>query len=100
MLSQVFQLNQSDKCVHNKFDDQGNYNKFDDRGNYIIFCYVDDMLIFWTNLVQVDMTWSFLSSYFKMKNKGELDVIHGIKIIRDKYKLILIQAHYVKKILQ
>ncbi|XP_074300561.1 uncharacterized protein LOC141631838 [Silene latifolia] len=39
VLSNGYRLNQSDKCV---------YSKFDDNGNGVIIClYVDNMLIFW-----------------------------------------------------
>ncbi|GKD75491.1 zinc finger, CCHC-type containing protein, partial [Tanacetum coccineum] len=52
----------SDKCV---------YNKFDETGKDVIIClYVDDMLIFGTDQVQVDLTKEFLSSMFSMKDMG------------------------------
>ncbi|GJR09322.1 zinc finger, CCHC-type containing protein [Tanacetum coccineum] len=55
----------------NKFEDQ-----FDIRlKGVIIRLYVDDMLIFGTNQVQVDLTKEFLSSRFSMKDIGEVDVI-------------------------
>ena len=45
ILSFGFKLNQADKCV---------YRKVDEFGNEVIIClYVDDMLIFSTNLIQV-----------------------------------------------
>ncbi|KAK4386023.1 Retrovirus-related Pol polyprotein from transposon TNT 1-94 [Sesamum angolense] len=67
VLSSGYHLNQSDKCV---------YNKFDNSGNGVIIClYVDDMLIFGTNEHQVDLTKEFLSSRFSMKDRGEADVI-------------------------
>ena len=40
-----FKLNQADKCVYSKFDNQEN--------GVIICLYVDDMLFFCTSLVQV-----------------------------------------------
>ncbi|GJY51853.1 zinc finger, CCHC-type containing protein, partial [Tanacetum coccineum] len=50
--------------------------KFDETGKRVIIClYVDDMLIFGTNQVQVDLTKEFLSSRFSMKDIGEADVI-------------------------
>nr|GEY32995.1 zinc finger, CCHC-type [Tanacetum cinerariifolium] len=56
-------------------------NKFDASGKGVIIClYVDDMLIFGTDQVQVDMTKEFLSSRFSMKDMGETDVILGIRI--------------------
>nr|GFA05921.1 zinc finger, CCHC-type [Tanacetum cinerariifolium] len=60
-------LNQADKCV---------YVKFDETGKGVIICiYVDDMLIFGTDQVLVDLTMEFLSSRFIMKDMGEADVI-------------------------
>ncbi|GKA57614.1 zinc finger, CCHC-type containing protein [Tanacetum coccineum] len=51
-------------------------HKFDASGKGVIIClYVDDMLIFGTNQVQVDLTKEFLSSRFSMKDIGEADVI-------------------------
>ena len=70
-----FKLNQADKCVHTKFDTQGN--------EVIICLYVDDILIFGTEIVWVQETKEFLSSSFQMKDMGEADVTLGIKIIRD-----------------
>ncbi|GJR86337.1 zinc finger, CCHC-type containing protein [Tanacetum coccineum] len=66
----------ADKCV---------YRKFDKSGKGVIIClYVDDMLIFGTDQVQVDLTKEFLSSRFSMKDMGEDDVILG-------------EAHFVHK---
>ncbi|GJY96943.1 zinc finger, CCHC-type containing protein, partial [Tanacetum coccineum] len=54
ILSNGYLLNQADKCV---------YSKFDEIGEGVIIClYVDDMLIFGTDQVQVDLTKEFLSS--------------------------------------
>ncbi|GJW43937.1 zinc finger, CCHC-type containing protein [Tanacetum coccineum] len=67
VLSNGYLLNQADKCI---------YRKFDESGKGVIIClYVDDMLIFGTNQVQVDLTKDFLSSRFSMKDMGEADVI-------------------------
>ncbi|GJU47524.1 zinc finger, CCHC-type containing protein [Tanacetum coccineum] len=49
-------------------------SKFDESGKGVIIClYVDDMLIFDTDQVQVDLTKEFLSSRFSMKDMGEAD---------------------------
>ncbi|GKF39454.1 zinc finger, CCHC-type containing protein, partial [Tanacetum coccineum] len=57
------------------------YRKFDKSGKGVIIClYVDDMLIFGTEKVQVDLTKEFLSSKNSMKDMGEADVILGIRI--------------------
>lgn len=56
-------LNQADKCV---------YRKFDNHGNGVIIClYVDNLLIiFVTDLVQVQETKDLLSKSFQMKYTG------------------------------
>nr|GEX44971.1 zinc finger, CCHC-type [Tanacetum cinerariifolium] len=51
VLSNGYLLNQADKCVYRKFDESGK--------GVIIFLYVDDMLIFGTDQVQVDLTKKF-----------------------------------------
>jgi len=46
--------------------------------DYVIIClYVDDMLIFDTNLSVINETKRLLSSFFEMKDLGEADVILG-----------------------
>ena len=87
-----FELNQSDKSV---------YNKFDDKGNSVIIClYVDDMLIFGTNFLQVKKVKDYLYSVFKMKDMGKANVILGINIIRSNDRIILSQSHYIENILK
>ncbi|GJR59957.1 zinc finger, CCHC-type containing protein [Tanacetum coccineum] len=68
VLSDGYLLTQADKCIYNKFDETG-------KGVIICLGYVDDMLIFGTDQVQVDLTKEFLSSRFSMKDMGEADVI-------------------------
>ncbi|GKA02651.1 zinc finger, CCHC-type containing protein [Tanacetum coccineum] len=66
VLFSVYFLNQADKCVYSKFDEF-------DKG-VIICLYVDDMLIFSTNQVQVDMAKDFYhqdTSEKLMPNNGQ-----------------------------
>ncbi|GJS86307.1 zinc finger, CCHC-type containing protein [Tanacetum coccineum] len=89
VLSNGYLLNQADKCV---------YSKFDESGKGVIVClYVDDMLIFGTDQVQVDLTKKFLSSRFFMKNMGEDDVILGIRIKHESNEIAISQSHYIEK---
>nr|GEX27990.1 zinc finger, CCHC-type [Tanacetum cinerariifolium] len=72
--------------------------KFDDSGKGVIIClYVDDMLIFGTDQVQVDMTKKFLSSRFSMKDMEEADIILGIRIKHESNAISISQSHYIKK---
>ncbi|GJX05247.1 zinc finger, CCHC-type containing protein [Tanacetum coccineum] len=91
VLSNGYLLNQVDKCV---------YRKFDESGKGVIIClYVDDMLIFGTDQVQVDVTKEFLSSRFFMKDMGEADVILSIRIKHESNGIEISQSHYIEKIL-
>ncbi|GJW09641.1 zinc finger, CCHC-type containing protein [Tanacetum coccineum] len=92
ILSNGYLLNQADKCV---------YSKFDESGKGVIIClYVDDMLIFGTDQVQVDLTKEFLSSKFSMKDIGEADVILGIRIKHESNGIAISQSHYIEKVLK
>ncbi|GKA89968.1 zinc finger, CCHC-type containing protein [Tanacetum coccineum] len=92
VLSNGYLLNQADKRV---------YRKFDDTGKGVIIClYVDDMLIFRTDQVQVDLTKEFLSSRFSMKDMGEADVILGIRIKHESNGIAISQSHYIEKVLK
>ncbi|GJS05949.1 zinc finger, CCHC-type containing protein [Tanacetum coccineum] len=89
VLSNGYLLNQADKCVYSKFDES-------DKG-VINFLYVDDMLIFGTDKVQVDMTKEFLSLRFYMKDMREADVILGIRIKHKSNGITISQSHYIEK---
>ncbi|GJV34013.1 zinc finger, CCHC-type containing protein [Tanacetum coccineum] len=92
VLSNGYLHNQADKCV---------YRKFNETGKGVIIClYVDDMLIFGTDQVQVDLTKEFLSSRFSMKDMEEADVILGIKIKHESNGIAISRSHYIKKVLK
>ncbi|GJU74953.1 zinc finger, CCHC-type containing protein [Tanacetum coccineum] len=76
-------------------------SKFDASGKGVIIClYVDDMLIFGTDQVQVDLTKEFLSSRFSMKDMGDADVILGIKIKHESNGIAISQSYYIEKVLK
>ena len=56
--------------------------QFDDTGSVILCLYVDDILIFDSNMYFINDVKSFLSSNFDMKDLGLVDVILGIKLIK------------------
>nr|GEU73229.1 zinc finger, CCHC-type [Tanacetum cinerariifolium] len=92
VLSNGYLLNQADKCV---------YSKFDAFGKGVIIClYVDDMLIFGTDQVQVDLTKEFLSSWFSMKDMRDANVIFGIRIKHESNGISISQSHYIEKVLK
>jgi len=66
----------------------------------VILClYVDDILIFGTNIDVINEVKSFLSKSFDMKDLGEADVILNIKLIKVENGITLSQSHYVEKVL-
>ncbi|GJT87121.1 zinc finger, CCHC-type containing protein [Tanacetum coccineum] len=90
VLSNGYLLNQADKCV---------YSKFDETSKGVIIClYVDDMLIFGTDQVQVDLTKEFLSSRFSMKD--EANVILSIRIKHESNGISISQSYYIEKVLE
>ena len=91
LISNGFSINNADKCI---------YNKVENNSCIMICLYVDDMLIFRTNLQVLINTKSFLRSKFYMKDLGEVEVILGIKITRTLNGLNLSQEHYIENILK
>ncbi|GJR52471.1 zinc finger, CCHC-type containing protein [Tanacetum coccineum] len=91
VLSSGYLLNQVDKCM---------YRKFDESSKGVVIClYVDDMLIFGTDKVQVDLTNKFLSSKFSMKDMREVDVILGIRIKHESNRIASSWSHYIENVL-
>ncbi|GAA0181507.1 transmembrane signal receptor [Lithospermum erythrorhizon] len=76
------------------------YCKFNGNKGVLICLYVDNMLIFSTDLQQVEETKKFLSTKFSMKDIGVADVILGIKITRSSNGLTLSQSHYIENVLK
>ena len=68
-------------------------------GGVILCLYVDDILIFGTNIDVINEVKSFLSKSFDMKDLGETDVILNIKLIKVENEITLSQSHYVEKVL-
>ena len=66
----------------------------------VILClYVDDILVFSTNIDAINEVKSFLSKSFDMKDLGKVDVILNIKLIKGENGITLLQSDYVEKIL-
>ncbi|GJW94798.1 zinc finger, CCHC-type containing protein [Tanacetum coccineum] len=75
--------------------------KFDEISKGVIIClYIDDMLIFGTDQVHVDMTKEFLSSRCFVKDMGEADVILCIRIKHESNGITIYQSHYIEKVLK
>jgi hypothetical protein len=53
-------------------------------GEFVMLClYVDDILIFGSNINVTEKVKNLLSSNFEMKDLGEADVILNIKLVRE-----------------
>ena len=83
-----FIVNESDKCVYYKV-----------KGNEtIILClYVDDILLFGTNIEIINEIKRFLKRHFEMKDMGEASVILGLKLTQSVEGITLSQSHYIEK---
>ena len=69
--------------------------------NCILTClYVNDMLIFGTDMVLIKDTKLFMSSHFEIKDLGKANIILGVKIRKNENGLSLSQSHYIEKILK
>jgi hypothetical protein len=85
-----FAVNKTDRCVYYRYG----------GGQSVILClYVDDILIFGTNIDIINEVKPFLSKSFDMKDLGEAGVILNIKLIKEDSGITLSQSHYVKKVL-
>ena len=90
LTSAGFTVNEADRCVYYRHGE----------GNFVILClYVDDILIFGTNIDAINGVKSFLSKSFDMKDLGEANVILNIKLIKNESGITLLQSHYVEKVL-
>jgi hypothetical protein len=85
-----FVINEADTCVYYRYG----------GGEGVILClYVDDILIFRTNLNVIKEVKDLLSNNFEIKDLGEPDVILNVKLLREgNGGVTLSQSHYVKMV--
>jgi hypothetical protein len=112
LVKSLYGLKQALKQWHEKFDkaillngfhhnsvDKCMYSKFTKDFGVIICLYVDDMLIFSTNIIGIVETKRYLTSIFKMKDFGEVDTILSIKVKKHSNGYALNQSYYIEKML-
>jgi hypothetical protein len=85
-----FTVNEADRCV---------YYRHGWGQSVILYLYIDDILVFGTNIDIINEVKSFLSKSFDMKDLGEADVILSIKLVKEHSEITLSQSHYVMKVL-
>lgn len=66
----------------------------------ILCLYVDDILIFGTNLGFVNDVKSYLSKNFEMKDLGKAHIILGMKLRKTSEGILLNQSNAIKKMLE
>ncbi|CAL2241227.1 unnamed protein product [Prunus armeniaca] len=91
ILEYDFKINEHDKCVYYKECD----------GDCVILClYVDDILLFGTNMKIVKDVKSYLSRKFDMKDLGEAYIILGMKLEKTQAGFTLDQSSSIEKMLK
>ena len=91
MIENGYKSNECDKCI---------YSKSWENSHVIVSLYVDDLLIFGSNLHVINETKNMLRSHFDMKDLGEANFILGMKITKTCDGIYLDQSHYIEKILK
>ena len=81
--------------------DPGLYMKQTKSGSIYILVYVDDLLLFGSNIKDIRDTISFLEKVFDTRNMGEVRYFLGIKILRNRGRktIKITQEQYVKDLL-
>jgi hypothetical protein len=83
-----------DHCVYFKRLENGSY--------IILLLYVNDILVAWSNMQDINVLKMKLANSFAMKDLGAAKKILGMRIIRDEEncKLALSQGEYIEKALE
>jgi hypothetical protein len=91
MLFDDFQTIFTDECVYNK--------KKKLKEDYVIlYLYFDDIMIFYSNIQVINITKFFWYENFDMMDLGLVNVILGIKLLKNNNGFALTQSYYIEKI--
>jgi len=74
--------------------------QFDDNGCVILCLYLDDILIFSSNMHFINDVKFFLSRNFDMKDLGRVDMILDIELIKKNDDIAFTQSYYVEKLVK
>jgi hypothetical protein len=87
----VFRQIATDKCVYVK----------QIKNNYVILClYVNDIIIFGSNIQVINITKSFLFENLDIKDLGLINVILGNKLLKNSNGFALTQSLYIENYLK
>jgi len=75
------------------------YSKFTKDFGVIICLYVNDILIFRTNVIEIVEIKRYFTFIFKMKDLGEVDTILGIKVKKHSSCYAFNQSYYIEKMI-
>jgi hypothetical protein len=94
MTEQGYSRCHSNHCVY--------FRRLENRSYIIFLLYVDDMLVAWSNMHDINMLKNKLDNSFVMKDLGAAKKILGMRITRDRKnrKLTLSQGQYTEKVLE
>jgi hypothetical protein len=94
MIEQGYSRCHFDHCVYFKSIENGSY--------IILLLYVDDMLVSWSNMQDINVLKKKLTNSFAMKDLGAAKKILGVRITTSKKnrKLTLSQGEYIEKVLE
>jgi hypothetical protein len=73
------------------------YSKFTKDFGVIICLYIDNTLIFSTNMIEIVEIKRYLTSIFKMKDLSEVNTILDIKVKKHSSRYALNQLYYIEK---
>lgn len=90
MINNGYKSNECDKCIYH----------ISLKNSHVFVClYMDDLLIFGSNLYIIKETKNMLSNHFAIKDLGDAFFILGLKIIKAYDGVFLDQSHYVVSVL-
>jgi hypothetical protein len=94
MIEQGYSRCHYDHCVY--------FKRLENGGYIILLLYVDDMLIAWYNMQDINFLKKKLANSFAMKDLGATKKILGMRITRDKKnrKLTLSKGEYIEMVLE